>query len=202
MADDQLAGVVSADDIPAAAIINRRSWKNAINRIRFRVVKAPEVKLRVVPPDQHSMGQVRVTTAQEWSDFSRWVEGETYNYGRWRHEVSELGEVKDFLRYSDAKVSLSAWMRANRPVFWQAVQGARRNSHMGEALDYMGGNISLGENQINNDVKDLYTRWCLRTVSGRGLRRQRIASYYQRVRPACVEYFRSLPVYSYCFGRV
>jgi hypothetical protein len=199
MAEDQLAGVVSADDVPSAAKMNRKAWKGLIAKMEFKIFTRgrPVVSLKPIGDGTLYWDS---TTFGTWQNNCHWLRSQTALYGRYSHELENIRSYKLFASYSlDRMESVSAWIRRVYPGMWQDVRRLRAHGHMTEVLDYLGGNINLCENLINNDVKDIYTRFAIKSMNPT-LRRQDVKIYYQASRKVLITSFLSSSVYRYCLG--
>jgi len=185
--------------VPAAALNSRKVWRRELERHKY---VAKKIKNGTINISEKSFDFVPFapTTSLSWNAGSDWLRKETVTYGKWSKDVNDMILVKSIIRHSTgSRVSLSDWARTNRPGMFRAMQKLRRLGHMTEVLDYMGGNINLGENQINNDVKNLYTRYCIRSLKPT-LRGNDILLYYSHQRENLVFEFSQNLVYQYCYS--
>jgi hypothetical protein len=200
MADDQLNGVVSSDDVPAASIISRRLWRSLLASNQYRVI---EYKSRI------SIKESALQTfywypfsGESWSNQTKWLKDLTQLYGSFKREAEEVTAISQFNRYNlGEKIGIGEWIRNNRPYFYRALRRLRVNGGMQNAIDYLGGNINLNENVINNDVKEMYTRYCMKNlVSTQG--RMNIKAYYSMMRTQFINGFSNCEAYQYCFAHI
>lgn len=198
MANDQLSGVVSADDVPAAALINRKQWKNAVLSKRYIISRIP-MNLRIKSLSESCSFRFNSTDYESWISSVSMLKILTCRYGEFSRAIARVESVKGFLKYSEKKISLSNWIRDNEKNLWSTMKPMLKRGHIGEVLDYLGGKINLGENRINNECTDLFTRTVL--LDTRSIfRNQSISQYYSLHRDYFCNQFAKNNVYAYCFG--
>jgi hypothetical protein len=202
MAQDELLGVVSGDDVPAIAIMNRRQWKLSISRTIFRIT--PIHVKTILNADSVQTFSWDSNSYNDWAAQVGWLKHKTSTYGSCKHAVMRLKNYKEFRNNAldrRGTPSLSDWCRLNEPYLWSKLQVLRRKGHMTEVLDYLGGNINLGENVINKDVSDIFTRYCMVRLNP-VLRKNDIKAYYGSLREVMINGFSNNSVYQYCFSKV
>jgi len=197
-AEDQLSGVVSSDDVPAAAISNRTKWRRALERHTYQVVEVaiPKMSRIIKNPGNELWLSDNLTLFKQSMKLIRW---DTVQYGSERVAVSRAIQAREYLRYSKSGLTLKKWIKVNEPVLFNKILRMQRFSHLAEILDYLGGNMSLGETVINSEMSDIYIRFCMTTISpycrGCDLR-----ANYAIHRNALITAFINSPIYQYVFA--
>lgn len=205
-ADDELNGVVGADDVPQVALIMRREWDNYLHSVRWSIRpstlgKAVSFSIPAWYSDVYTL-----VHDQRFISFESFVASIAYYsnlYGKYTQAVSALQTIEqmELYRISGEKIDKWGYMKEQFPAFYHDKIRLCRRGHVGEVLDYLGGNINLNENLINNDVIEIYTRFCL--VWLHTLHRDLdILKVYFKYRSLMLASFTTNPVYRYCFSQV
>lgn len=206
MADDELQGVVSADDVPQAALIMRREWDKLMYSNKW-VIKGKRIgeplsfgipawysSVYTLLHDQKFIGfESLVASIDFYSD----------SYGQFKKAVEVLRELSKLEEYRIAGKKIDKWdyMKLRYPAFVKEKNRLCRRGHVSEVLDYLEGKINLNEHLINNDINDIYTRFCL--VWLKTLHRDLdILKVYFKYRALLLGSFSQNPVYRYCFSQV
>jgi hypothetical protein len=200
LALDQLNGVVSGDDVPNAAIISRRVWKNLISS-KSHICITKVFKAHVSNEAMQSY-YWSPYSGSSWVEQVNWLKESTSLFGRFRREGETIRFISALNKHNHGpKIGVGKWIRDKYPnMYWQ-LQSMRSHGGMQAAIDYLTGDLNLCENIINNDVKDVFTRFVIKRINTKYFRHN-VQAYYSLTRESLLSEFINNSVYQYCFAHV
>jgi len=170
IAQDQMSSVLASDDLPQISRKLRSEWKKAVMRASYTIKKIKKENLTVFV--------LPMLDVDNTVDFSK--NKHKSSFGSLRREVEQLLELKPMI--AKAGTTIKAVMKGNYQFvrLWKAYQLAK-NPHLGEFLDWYGGNVSLQTYSLNPLLNEMYTyqlTYCLRNVSRRFRKLTTLLSHY------------------------
>lgn len=147
LASDELAGVVSNDDVPSVGRALRDEWKRELRQMHIRAVTAgtrrPRTVVEALPP---------VREASAVSDMVAALKDRPSTYGRFAHLLSAVQDASVILRQTGG--SVSQWLKRHSRALWDATRGG----HMAEMLDWELGRLSVQLEELHPSLSSIVLR--------------------------------------------
>lgn len=200
LATEDMLKTMSADNVPLVAKELRAKFSDYFTSTKFML--HPLVPILYVTPSITFLPIIN--TPELFFQFKSSLRKASPFFGMFARQISSLGNIKRFIRFSHPKTTLSEWLKSNMPEVSDAIRmfssGATK-SHMSEVLDYLAGIMPLPTLTINPDILDVFVLYVLSLcpMSFRNGNVLRWFSFYQKPLEAS---FNDIDIVNYSYSRV
>jgi len=151
LAQNELANVVAADDVPEVSRALRSKWKDEVKARRIRVVTK---RRKYVKLTYNALSLPRFTNLETtFSQLSQWLGDRAGTYGRFRRQVQEVKSIRSIL--TEAGIRVRDFIRSKYPE----IDIYLRKGHMSDVLDWLGGEAKVKTFSLHPALKGMASQY-------------------------------------------